>query len=274
MMIRPFVLAGLTACVLIAIYGHNHGDGAEGDNGEEFVWRGEVPAGHWIHIRNTNGPVRIDSTGGSTVEVLATKHWERGKPRDVRFKVTEEGNDVYVCALWGTRGRCGEHGYSASSPWWRKISFFKRSDVRVNFTVRVPNGVKVNASTVNGAIAVRGAGDEVEVETVNGGIEATTTRGPIQAQTVNGSIVARMDSLAGEGDIQLETVNGSITAYVPSAFDAELEAETVNGRVTSDFPITTSGEITPKQLHGVIGRGGRSISLETVNGSVRLLRGM
>ncbi|HJR62707.1 MAG TPA: DUF4097 family beta strand repeat-containing protein [Gemmatimonadaceae bacterium] len=272
MMIRPFVLAGLTACVLIAIYGR--GDGSDGYDGEEFSWRGEVPAGNWIHIRNTNGPVHIDSTSGSMVEVLATKHWRGGKPREVRFKVSQEGDDVYVCALWGSHGRCGEEGYSSSRSWWEKLPFLKRSSVRVDFTVRVPSGVKVNASTINGAIAVRGADDEVEVQTVNGGIEAATSRGPIQAQTVNGSIVARMDSLTGDGDIQLETVNGSITAYMPDSFDAMLDAETVNGRVTTDFPITTSGTISPKELRGSIGRGGRTISLETVNGSVRLLRGM
>ncbi|MGH7717315.1 MAG: DUF4097 family beta strand repeat-containing protein [Gemmatimonadaceae bacterium] len=273
-MIRPFVWAALTACALIFIYSREDG-AAEGYGGDEFVWRGEVPEGHWINVRNTNGPVRIDSiegaSGSSMVEVRAKKHWRRGRPKDVRFKVSQEGHDVYVCALWGTRGRCGEDRYSADTPWWRRL-LHKGNDVRVDFAVRVPRGVKVNASTVNGAIEVDGAGADVEVETVNGRIEAASTSGPVRAETVNGSIVARMDSLSGEGDIQLETVNGSITAYVPASFDAILEAETVNGRITSEFPITIMGKLSPKHLRGTIGRGGRNVSLETVNGSVQLLR--
>jgi hypothetical protein len=48
---------------------------------------------------------------------------------------------------------------------------------------------------------------------------------------------------------------------------------TVNGSLNADFPITLSGRVNPRHLRATIGRGGRRIRFETINGSVTLRKG-
>ncbi|HEU4565045.1 MAG TPA: DUF4097 family beta strand repeat-containing protein [Gemmatimonadaceae bacterium] len=235
-----------------------------------WTWQGDVGAGHWLNVRNTNGAVRVEHAPGGRIEVTATKKWRGRRPEEVRFAATREGDDVTVCALRGSATEC-----DADSPrgerraWWRRM-FFPRSGVSVEFVVRVPDGVKVNAGTVNGAITIEGVTSDVVAETVNGSIKARTTHGALRAETVNGSITATIDSLPATGDITLETVNGSVVAELPQHLDARLEMSTTNGRLNSEYPLTMSGKFSPKELSAVIGNGGRLLKLETVNGSATL----
>lgn len=238
--------------------------GASGNNGDTFDWTGNIPAGSWLRIRNLNGGIDVEQTSGAEAGVHGEKQWRRGDPRDVRFVVTKDGNNVTVCALWSEDDTCDEEGYHSHG------HHENHGDVSVHFTVRLPKGVKVDAGTVNGALDVRGAGAEVVATTVNGRIDAATTHGPVTAHTVNGSIRVRMDELPADGDLSYSTVNGSVTAELPAALDADVEMETVNGSLSSDFPLSVSGRITPKHLRATIGRGGRRIRLTTVNGSVEL----
>ena len=62
-------------------------------------------------------------------------------------------------------------------------------------------------------------------------------------------------------------MNGSIEIEVPANLDADLDMRTVNGSLTSDFPIMIQGRMNPRRMRATIGKGGRRIRLETVNGS-------
>jgi DUF4097 and DUF4098 domain-containing protein YvlB len=143
--------------------------------------------------------------------------------------------------------------------------------VAVRFTVHLPRGVLVDASTVNGQVTVADAGAPVVAHTVNGAIHAATSQGPIKATTVNGSIEAAIGSLGREGGVELQTVNGSITAVLPPDLNAHLEASTVNGRVETAYPVVVQGRVDPRHLTAQIGSGGPRLTLSTVNGSVRLV---
>jgi hypothetical protein len=229
-----------------------------------FEWKGRVAEGDWLRIRNLNGEIRVEETSGSEVEVRAAKSWRRGDPDEVRFEVARSGNDVTICALWGDDTTCEGAGEVRG----RQRS--QNNDTAVEFTVRLPRGVRVATRTVNGAIRVDRASAEVIARTVNGGITANTLRGPVSAHTVNGSIRVRMESLAGSGDLSYGTVNGSVHLELPSTLGAELDVSTVNGSIRTDYPVTVSGEISRRRLQGRIGNGGRQLRLKTVNGSVEI----
>jgi DUF4097 and DUF4098 domain-containing protein YvlB len=143
-------------------------------------------------------------------------------------------------------------------------------DVTVDFTVKLPRGVKVAASSVNGGVDVTGAGAQVMASTVNGRVEVSTSVGPVNASTVNGGVIARMAALPSDADMRFSTVNGSVRVVVPAQFDAEVEMSTVNGNLRTDFPMTLSGRIDPKRISATIGKGGRRVTLRTVNGSIEL----
>jgi hypothetical protein len=231
--------------------------------GQEWTWSGRVAAGRTLEIRGVNGDVSAEAASSDQVEVRARKHGRDDDPDDVRIEVVEHGGGVTICAVYpGRNNRCEPGGGRMN---------VRDNDVEVDFTVRVPRGVRFEGNTVNGGIEALDLAGPVELNTVNGGVRLETSSGDAEANTVNGSITATVRAL-GERPLSFQTVNGGITVSLPAGLDADLDAETVNGSIDSDFPIQVQGRMNPRELHGRIGNGGRALELETVNGSIRLRR--
>ncbi|MEO7522077.1 MAG: DUF4097 family beta strand repeat-containing protein [Gemmatimonas sp.] len=234
-----------------------------------FTWSGTIPGGRRILIKNINGGIDVERSTSGRVEVTAEKRWRRGNPEDVRIEQRKVGGDeVLICAMWNEESRCDEDGIHTP----RNTQWNNRNDVSVHFTVRVPDGVRVDLSTVNGGLGVNGVTTDVRASTVNGSSDARSAGGPVRAKTVNGSIRVSMGSLGSAQDLEYETVNGSVTVELPSNFGAQLELSTVNGRVSTDFPITVSGSLSPRRLRGTVGNGSTRFRASTVNGSITLRR--
>lgn len=253
--------------------------GAQGTSTDrDFRWTGAVASGRWVYARNLNGHVRVEKATGTQLEVTAVKRYRRGNPEDVTIEVKKVGSgegDVLVCAIWrDVTEECDERGYRTYNSNRRRQRWDRDNDddVSVEIVVRVPNGVKVDVSSVNGGIDIDGATAEVEAHTVNGGIEARSSGGPVNATTVNGDIDVRMGAM-GTGNLDFSTTNGSVTVTVPDGLNAEVSMRTVNGSVGADFPMTVNGRINPRRITATIGRGGMRIDLSTVNGSIDLRKG-
>jgi len=240
----------------------------------DFSWDGRVTSGRWLYVRNLNGSIRVERATGDRAEVTAVKRWRRGNPEDVRIETRRIGGDdgdAIICAFWNENASCDEDGYrSRGDNNWRGRN--DNNDTSVEFTVRLPAGVRLGVSTVNGGVTVSGATSEVRASTVNGRVSAVSTGGPVNASTVNGDIDVRMREL-GTGDLEYSTVNGSIEIEVPANLDADIDMRTVNGSLSADFPITLQGRVNPRRMRATIGKGGRRLRLETVNGSVELRKG-
>ena len=233
---------------------------------KSFTWSGVIPNGKRIMIKDINGGIDVQHSTTGRVEVSGEKRWRRGDPRDVRIEQKKIGDEVLICALWHEDSRCDEDGIHTS----RNSRSNDHNDVSVHFIVKVPDGVRVDIATVNGALTVNGVTTEVRATTVNGGIDARSAGGPVRAHTTNGSIHVSMGSIGNADDLEYETVNGSVTIDLPATFGAQLELGTVNGRVTTDFPITISGTLSPRRLRGTVGDGRTRLRATTVNGSVTL----
>jgi hypothetical protein len=257
----PLLTAGVTARAYAQNRGHSD---------TPFTWSGTVQAGRSVYVRNLNGNVRVEAGTGDKVEVRGEKTWRRGNPDDVKITVKQVGSgngDVLVCALWNDRSSCDEDGYHSHSDGWRDGD--NHNDVSVEFVVTLPAGVKVDAGTVNGDVNVDGATSDVVAHTVNGSVEARSTGGAVSARTTNGDVrvsAAKLDSDHSE----FSTVNGTVTVSLPASINADVDMRTVNGSLTSDFPLTVEGSFNPKRLHATLGKGGPTLRLSTVNGSIRL----
>jgi DUF4097 and DUF4098 domain-containing protein YvlB len=186
----------------------------------------------------------------------------------VEIRVVEHADGVTVCAVYPSDNpsepnecRPGQGGRMNT----------RNNDVRVDFTVHVPSGVRFIGRTVNGEVRAVSLGSDVAAYTVNGSIQVSAG-GQAQAQTVNGSVTASMAAMSWSQPLKFETVNGSITVEIPAGTNTQFQAETVNGQISTDFPLTVQGRINPKHIAGTIGSGGRALLLKTVNGSIQLRR--
>jgi Putative adhesin len=265
---RRTALAALTTVVAGSL-GLTSVAAAQQRSDRDFSWDGRITSGKWLYVRDLNGSIRVERATGDRAEVTAVKRSRRGNPEDVRIETRRIGGDdgdVIICAFWTENASCDEDGYRSHGDNNRRNH---DNDTSVEFTVKLPAGVRLNVSTVNGGVTVAGATSEVRASTVNGRVSAASSGGPVNASTVNGDIDVRMREL-GTGDLEYSTVNGSIEIEVPANLDADLDMRTVNGSLSADFPITLQGRVNPRRMRATIGKGGRRIRLETVNGSVEL----
>jgi hypothetical protein len=237
---------------------------------DDFSWRGRLSADQTLEVRGVMGSIRAELASGDAIEVRAAKRGgRRSDATDVNIEVVPHAGGVTICAVYptprGTRreNRCGPDGsYSMNT---------SNNDVRVDFVVRVPAGVQLMASNVSGNVDVTGLRSYVDARTVSGNVQVATTEAA-QARTVSGNVTASLGSLAGTGSLEFKTVSGNISVRLPATAGAYVSIKTVSGGFRSDFPVTVEGRMSPRQLEGTIGNGGRRVTMETVSGNVRLLR--
>lgn len=270
-----------------------------GRDQEVFTWTGAAASGSWFRMVIPQGDVTVSQATGNQVEVRAEK--VRGATNDIGFVVERSGNDVLICAVYDDDDECTQRGVRTSRRW-------RGSSPRLEVTIRIPAGVRVQAQTGNGDVEVTNAGadaiassgnGEVEVNGVageltaasgNGRVTVENARGPVRASSGNGDITVRtavgpvtassgngdlyvtMDTLRGTEDMEFTTGNGRIVLTIPANFSGEIDASTGNGSVVTDFPIQVTGRISRTRVRGTIGEGGRRVRLVSGNGSIELRR--
>ena len=226
----------------------------------EFHWKGRVAAEKTVVVRALNGSVEVTGTSGDEVEVTAVKHGPNAEFMNVKVIPTDEG--LLVCETYDHDGdvedTCSEH--SRSHNHGRMPS--------ADYTIRIPQNLRLRASTVNGGVAAEKLGRYAEVSSVNGGVSVSTAQWA-KASSVNGSVSASFGK-AGWDSLKLSSVNGSIEVVLPSDVSTDVRFRSVNGHLDSDFPVTVQGRRGRGSMEGRIGSGGRELDLETVNGSVQL----
>lgn len=250
-----FALAALAAIAVNAPVAYAGQD-------DSFEWSGSVAKGKTIEIKTVNGSIDARAGSGSQVVVRATKRWRHDDPDEVTIEVIEHAGGVTLCTLYPGRDNSCEPGKKGRM----KV---RDNDVSVDYVVEVPAGVKFTARAVNGGVEAEGLDSDVVAVTVNGSVEIETS-GAARAETVNGSIHASMGASHWDDDVDFSTVNGRIELTLPTDTDADVRAQAVNGGIRTNLPIQVKGSWGPKSLRGTIGDGGGLLSLNTVNGSIRL----
>ena len=152
-------------------------------------------------------------------------------------------------------------------------------------------GGDVIVGRVSGRASLKSSGGDIELRSSTGDVIATTAGGDIELREVSGSVEARtaggdIDAeLAGSGagGSSLVSRGGDVTLRLPGDAPFTVQAkirlrgssrgDRANHRFISDFPQTNaqSGEeemLATYQING----GGPLITLETTNGSIRILR--
>jgi hypothetical protein len=244
--------------------------------GRDARWAGAIERGKILEIKGVNGDIRAEPASGDQVEVVWVKRSRRSDPASVDVQVLPHDGHVTICAVYPTPTRWASRWYrnnnppNECAPNHSGRMNVKDNDVAVDFTVRLPQGVRLAAHTVNGSIAARSLRSDADVHTVNGRIALSTT-GEGSAKSVNGSIEATLGAVSGTAPLEFETVNGSITLMIPKDANAHLRARLVNGRFDTNVPLLVqSFRSRPRAVDGVIGKGGRELDLHTVNGSIHL----
>src|SRR5512135_3497235 len=155
--------------------------------GPDFTWSGDL-TGKRLTVKNVVGDIRIEPGTGATATITAVKKAGRhGDPADVQIRKVETAQGLTVCAIYpgnhGDDDDCDWHGSRHHGDDW------DRNDTRVEFTVRLPAGVPVNATTVSGDVIGRGIRGQAEIASVSGDVRLEDASGKlIEAHTVSGDV--------------------------------------------------------------------------------------
>lgn len=240
-----------------------------------FQWSGELREGRTLEVRGISGSIRAERASGGTAEVVAEKTGRSSDYDQVEVRVEERSDRVIVCAVYRPE-RYASDGCDLSD---RDSGRTRRGErdirVGVDFVVRVPDGAKLVASQVSGDVEALGLRADVEASAVSGDVTVSTT-GVAEAESVSGSLDIEMGSLDWTR-LDFETVSGDITLRLPEGLSTDIEFESINGDLDTDFSLQLTGRQGRRwvgsHVRGTIGEGGgRSLTVETVSGDLRILR--
>jgi hypothetical protein len=260
----------LSACD-IAVNGDGgfHLGMAAGRAQDEWARTYPMASGGRFELINVNGQITAEATDGNALEVRAE--------REVRAASDERAKEVLDMVEMreevGTdRVRVEVRPPRLSGP----------SSHQIKWTVRVPRGLAVDLRTVNGGVRMDRLEGEVRARSTNGGITGTGLLSTaVDASVTNGGIEIALGRAITSGSFELEAVNGGVSLDLPSDSRADVAARCVNGGISVnglDVQVIAGDEGNAggpaqrfrRRLNGQINGGGARVSLETVNGGVKL----
>jgi Putative adhesin len=290
-------LAARVAMIGLGLATTVNAQNARGRGDSVFVWSARIGDGGSLTIKNIVGGISVTEAPGDRVEVRAEKRMRgQGDPSDISFDVQESSSGATICTVYRGESACDDGSFS-------------NTRFSVRYSVAMPRGLRLRASTGNGDLSVERAGSEVELHTGNGGIHigqtdgrvtastgngdlevggaqgpvrastgngrifVATAAGPVSATTGNGDIDVSMQSLSTSGNLEFRSGSGAVRVTLPGDFNGDVDASTGNGELRTDFAIRLVGRLDPQHMRGTIGTGGRLLRLSTGNGRLEIRKG-
>ncbi len=203
-------------------------------------------------LENVNGSVQVDGWEREEVEVQAVKTARRNREDLDRVQIEIEAS---------------ANGVAVRTRYPRDEGV----EVAVDYRVHVPHRVLLgDVQTVNGSVVVRGVEGTGVVRSVNGNVDVLDSSGRFSAHTTNGNVRLELRRLENGGPMSVSTVNGSVVLALPADAQATLDVRSLNGDFHSELPIEMAGSFRARGFHGRLGSGGGNVSIQTVNGGIRL----
>lgn len=254
-----------------------------------------------LMIFNINGDVKVEGYAGDKILVEVEKivrgktesRLQKGK-EEIQLGILDRADSLFlyvkgVCSDFGFsrkrdnwQGKWGGWGYNWSDCNDRDCD--KEYDYTMNFTVKVPAGINIFASTVNdGDVEVENTTGYVLADNVNGSIRLKGIAGATHASTINGDVDLDYSKNPMK-DCRYYSLNGDINAYFIKGLSAQVAFDSYNGdfftnvNQLENVPVTLekkqSGNGVKFKISGSrykVGNGGATLlDFETFNGNVYL----
>jgi len=247
--------------------------GAAATYGADFEWQGKLTSGQLIEVRGVHGSIIANGVPGTTASVTAVKSGGKSDAVSVTIQLVPYSGGVVICAMYPD-AETSEHPNSCNPPGMDTYLSANDNDVRVDFTVTVPSGVLLSATTLDGDVQANSLSAHVDAHALSGTISISTT-GSAQASTLHGPITAAIGSTQWKGSQIFDAGGGDLTLQIPSDANTDVRAMAFMGTITSDFPLTINSSLSgvSSTANGAIGTGGRSLNLSAFRGSIVLQQG-
>lgn len=258
---------------------------------KEFTLTGSA-ARSTLALYNIFGSVTVQGYNGKTVQVEITKTISaptaellaQGK-KEAQPGFEQHGDSVllYVAGPQASRPKRRNQPDRFRDNWSEERP---RYSYQFDFVVKVPAGMDVRVSTVNGGkVLVQDVTGPLQARNVNGGVVIQNAQEATLAHTVNGNVEVSY-ATAPTKPSSYHTINGNIVVSYPPNVSADLYFKSMHGEMYTDFPKT---EVLParvtqnqqregngtryklsKETAVRLGKGGPDFRFETLNGDVTI----
>jgi DUF4097 and DUF4098 domain-containing protein YvlB len=237
-----------------------------------------------VGIYNISGNIKVEGYNGDKVMIEVDETItgetsaivEQGK-KEFKLEFQQNADTVmaYLSNPWSTKPHPRGWHYDSDHVDYR---------VQLDFVVKVPNNVKLSASTVNnGSINVKDVYGALYVNNVNGSIDIANAKGATIAHTVNGPVTVNYLTVPND-ESSYKSINGKLTITYPASLSADMQFKSMNGGFYTDFPEVEAlpAQVTKnenkrdnatvyklnKNVQIRVGKGGKLFKYETLNGNI------
>lgn len=221
---------------------------------QDFQKSYNISAGGQIVIWNYQGDIKVEGYAGDSIEISATK---KGPDRDL------------IEIIDGSYGeRIDVHP---------RYLRFGHGGARVDFEVRVPEGVEYNfsrLSSLGGKVQVSNVIGRLRAMSMRGDVEVKNVRGLVSASSHSGNVRVEIDEASARSNMSFASISGNITVRAPSNLDAFVDMTSISGLLKTDFPIEIQEMRygSGRSARGRLGSGKQFLHLRSVQGQVSLIR--
>lgn len=213
---------------------------------EKQTWK-KTTSAKVLKVNNPIGDIRLRFGGyGDEFELIAmVQHIE--SVGQIRVSEKIEG-DTYYLGVERFDKKTGE------------IITVKQNDkARIDFTVFVPIGRQIYATTEHGLAEARKMRDPVVLKTQSGQIFLRDNKNTIQATTVSGDIIGNLVKIESQEKQTFKTVTGLIDIWISEDAKHDVSMAT-SGDIISEFSTTMKRDLSkePNKLVKVKTNGGGS----------------
>jgi DUF4097 and DUF4098 domain-containing protein YvlB len=161
-----------------------------------------------VTVSNISGDIVVTGSSGDEVVVEATKRTrgDRSRLGEVRIETSNAPGRVDVRTEYPR---------------------MSNTNVSVDYTVTVPNGVSLELHSVSGTVKATGVRGTVRLETISGGVTASDTPNVELAKTVSGDV--SLSGISTDGTLTAASVSGSVGIRGVKA--RRLELSSVSGDI-------------------------------------------
>jgi len=234
----------------------------------------QVPVGATdrVNINNVAGSLNITAWDRKEVDIQG----ELGPDVDrVEIKQGDGGVDIRVILK--------------DDPWnnnsWKNVSW-KRSEA--DLRIRVPAGVRLEASTVSASLTASGLRGKTRLKSVSGDVRSDVVAPDLEAKSVSGDVELtgsgaasrlRANSVSGDvtlnkvaGDVEAKSVSGDVEIQLQAAEDVEVAS--VSGDVAVAGGLANQGELEAESVSGRVritaqAPGGYHYELKSFSGRIK-----
>jgi len=145
----------------------------------------------------------------------------------------------------------------------------------VKYLVSIPGSFEsIDTKTVTGSVLFNDLKyvGQLRGTSITGSIKGSVSCKDVELDVTTGRIDLELVEISDDGSIDIHVITGGVKLTAPSNFNAEVDFKAVTGSIRTDFSVETVGKIARNRLEGTIGNGAIPCSIQTVTGSIHLIR--